>query len=161
MTDVETISVIAHRRETPQQRKLKKVPFVELYNGRLQGVVSSGSDVRRVYVSFFEAGSHDYYCSTNNNRPCGGVRGGPCSHLDALVANAVAQFGAPRVARYLAIDADFAQMQTARDVSGRLRGSLRKEPAGEVFSRFLDFLRYVDLEDADEPMPVMSWFVTG
>src|SRR5688500_6514644 len=32
-------------------RKLAKVPFVELSEGRLQGVVSSGSDIERVYVS--------------------------------------------------------------------------------------------------------------
>ncbi len=62
----------------PKKRNIKKVPFVELFHGRLQGVVSSGSDIKRVYVSFFEAGTHDFYCSTNNNRPCGGLGGYPC-----------------------------------------------------------------------------------
>src|SRR5918995_7473706 len=55
-----------------QPRRLAKVPFVELADGRLQGVVSSGSDVGRVYVSSIAAGTHAYSCSTNNNRPCGG-----------------------------------------------------------------------------------------
>ncbi|MGK0290957.1 MAG: hypothetical protein ACI86H_002421 [bacterium] len=49
------------------KRNIKKVPFVELFNHRLQGVVSSGSDISRVYVSFFEAETLNYYCSTNNN----------------------------------------------------------------------------------------------
>ena len=31
-------------RVLPRARKVQKVPFVELYAGRLQGVVSSGSD---------------------------------------------------------------------------------------------------------------------
>ena len=38
-------------------RKLAKVPFVELADGHLQGVVSSGSDVERVYVSSVAAGT--------------------------------------------------------------------------------------------------------
>lgn len=33
------------------------MPYVELYNGRLQGMVKSGSDAQRVYVSHFEAGT--------------------------------------------------------------------------------------------------------
>ena len=132
-------SVIAHRRAQPKKRNLKKVPFVELAGGRLQGVVSSGSDISRVYVSFFTAGSHDYYCSTNNNRPCGGLRGSSCKHLQALVTNAVAQYGAPRVARFLEIDADPEQMATASDVLTRLHGSQIKAPASEVFSRVSRF----------------------
>lgn len=55
-------------------RKLAKVPFVELADGRLQGVVSSGSDIGRVYVSSVAAGTYTFACSTNNNRPCGGAR---------------------------------------------------------------------------------------
>ncbi len=154
-------SVVAHRRAQPKKRNLKKVPFVELAGGRLQGVVSSGSDISRVYVSFFAAGSHDYYCSTNNNRPCGGLRGSSCKHLEALVTNAVAQYGAPRVARFLEIDADPEQMAKAGDILHLLHGSQIKAPAAEVFSRFLAFLRYMDLPAPAEPLPEMSWFVTG
>ena len=72
----------------------------ELADGRLQGVVSSGSDVERVYVSSVAAGTHGYHCSTNNNRPCGGLRGAPCKHLHALVDEAVVQYGADRVKTY-------------------------------------------------------------
>ena len=66
-------------------RKLAKVPFVELADGRLQGVVSSGSDVERVYVSSVAAGTYALSCSTTNNRPCGGARGGFCNHILGLV----------------------------------------------------------------------------
>ncbi|NEE27726.1 hypothetical protein G3M53_19930, partial [Streptomyces sp. SID7982] len=85
-------------------RKLAKVPFVELADGRLQGVVSSGSDIGRVYVSSVAARTYAFACSTNNNRPCGGARGMFCKHIQALVAEAVLQYGAERVARYLAVE---------------------------------------------------------
>jgi hypothetical protein len=39
-------------------RKLAKVPFAELADGRLQGVVSSGSDIERVYVSSVAGGTY-------------------------------------------------------------------------------------------------------
>ena len=82
-------------------RKLAKVPFVELADGRLQGVVSSGSDIERVYVSSVAAGSYAFACSTNNNRPCGGARGSFCNHIRTLIDEAVLQYGAQRVVRYL------------------------------------------------------------
>src|SRR5262245_16578940 len=127
-------SMIARRRALPKKRSLQKVPFVELYGGRVQGVVSSGSDIARVYVSFFQSGSGDFYCSTNNNRPCGGLRGSPCKHLVSLLENAVAQYGAERVSRYLALEEE---ARDARRILGLLRGSMKREPAGQVFSRFL------------------------
>ncbi|CAL9590531.1 hypothetical protein SUDANB58_05225 [Streptomyces sp. enrichment culture] len=77
-------------------RKLAKVPFVEPAEGRLQGVVSSGSDIERVYVSSVDAGTYAFACSTNNNRPCGGARGGFCNPIRALVTEAVLQYGAAR-----------------------------------------------------------------
>ncbi len=75
------------------QRTVKSVPFVELAGGRVQGVVSSGSDIERVYVSFVETGSGDYYCCTNNNRPCGGAPGGSRKHIVEMVDEAILQFG--------------------------------------------------------------------
>lgn len=39
---------------------------------------SSGSDIERGYVSSVAAGSHEFTCGTNNNRPCGGARGYFC-----------------------------------------------------------------------------------
>jgi hypothetical protein len=155
-----TTSVIAQARKAPAKRNLHKVPFVELFNRRLQGVVSSGSDDRRVYVSFFEAGTTDYYCSTNNNRPCGGLRGSYCKHLTDLLQNAVAQYGSERVVRYLELDTGETDLDPW--AIGRLiRGGQRKAPANEVFSRFLGYLRYVELGGHARPMAEMSWFVTG
>ena len=151
-------SFVPRPRPPPQRRDLQKVPFVELFNGKLQGVVSSGSDISRVYVSFFKAGTGEYSCSTNNNRPCGGLRGGPCKHLDALVENALAQFGAERVGRYLGIPGG---VRGSWEITSQLGGHAIKEPAGEVFARFLDYLRYVELPSSDEPRPEMAWFVTG
>src|SRR5262249_19700639 len=89
-----------------QPRKLAKVPFVGLAEGRVPGGVSSGSDIERVYVSSIMAGTHSYHCSTNNNRPCGGLRGSPCKHLRVLVEEAVRQYGVDRVARYLGVEVE-------------------------------------------------------
>lgn len=151
-------SFIAHPRPAPKRRNLKKVPFVELFDGRLQGVVSSGSSGDRVYVSLVAAGTGNFYCSTNNNRPCGGLRGGTCKHIDALVANAVAQYGAERVSRYLGVPET---VDTSWAIQSHLGGDKEKVPAGEVFARFLDYLRYVELPDSQEARPEMAWFVTG
>lgn len=141
------------------KRNIKKVPFVELLNDRLQGVVSSGSDIERVYVSFFEAGSIDFYCSTNNNRPCGGVGSGyPCNHLQALLEEAIVQYGLEGVVRFLKLSDDGKQFQAAHDILA-CRGNLKKEPASEVFSRFLNHLRYLELSSSNAVLPEMSWFV--
>ncbi|WP_091091564.1 hypothetical protein [Micromonospora nigra] len=137
-------------------RKLAKVPFVELADGRLQGVVSSGSDIERVYVSSITSGSHAYHCSTNNNRPCGGLRGAPCKHLHALVDEAVLQYGVPRVARYLRVDAD--DVQIGVELIWRLNGRPEPTPAAVVFSRFLRHLAYLELPGSATALPELHWF---
>ncbi|MFB8791165.1 MAG: hypothetical protein U7123_20515 [Potamolinea sp.] len=142
----------------PSKRDIKKIPFVELFNNRLQGVVSSGSDLERVYVSFFEAGSLDYYCSTNNNRPCGGLRGYPCKHLQELLNEAIAVYGIEQVIRFLQVPGDSSQLKSSYDILAR-SGTLKKVPASEVFSRFLNYLRYLELSKSNCPLPEMSWFV--
>ncbi|MFC9971502.1 hypothetical protein ACFVH6_11480 [Spirillospora sp. NPDC127200] len=134
-------------------RKLAKVPFVELADGRLQGVVSSGSDIARVYVSSVAAGTRSYSCSTNNNRPCGGLRGAPCKHLQALVSEAVLQYGQERVARYLRVEAG-----PDDDLVRLLDGGPEKAQAAVVFSRFLRHLSYLELPDTTEPVAEMHWF---
>ncbi|GAA2608714.1 hypothetical protein SMC26_28860 [Actinomadura fulvescens] len=137
-----------------QPRKLAKVPFVEMADGRLQGVVSSGSDIARVYVSSITAGTHGFNCSTNNNRPCGGLgASSPCKHLRALVDEAVLQYGRGRVARYL-------QIETGEDeplING-LEGTRESAPAAVVFSRFLRHLAYLELPGTTEPLAEMHWF---
>ena len=135
-------------------RKLGKVPFVELADGRLQGVVSSGSDLARVYVSSITAATHGLSCSTNNNRPCGGLRGNaPCKHLHALVDEAVLQYGLDRVARYLRVEAG-----DDDDLVSRLEGVREAAPAAVVFSRFLRHLAYLELPDTTTPIPELHWF---
>ncbi|MCC9305826.1 hypothetical protein LN042_01660 [Kitasatospora sp. RB6PN24] len=142
-------------------RKLAKVPFVELADGRLQGVVSSGSDIERVYVSSIAAGSFGYACSTNNNRPCGGARGSFCKHIQALVGEAVLQYGAERVVRYLRIE--LADPQT--DAAGLTAAMLATRPVPDpgkapaaVFSRFLRHLAYLELGPSSTPLPELQWF---
>jgi hypothetical protein len=144
-------------------RKLAKAPFVELADGRLQGVVSSGSDIERVYVSSVAAGTYAFACSTNNNRPCGGARGSFCQHIRTLISEAVLQYGAGRVARYLRVEVEVAggepdadgitaAMSAARPAQGDTRA------AAPVFSRFLRHLAYLELAPVTAPVPEMQWF---
>jgi len=139
-------------------RKLAKVPFVELADGRLQGVVSSGSDIARVYVSSIGAGTHGFSCSTNNNRPCGGLGTRPCKHLQSLVDEAVLQYGYDRVARYLQVDGAGG---SGGELMAHLRGQRESTPAATVFSRFLRHLAYLEVPVSAEPVPELDWFPTA
>jgi len=152
--------VIPHPRRVPARRNMHAVPYVEMFDGKLQGVVSSGSDASRVYCSWIDSDG-DFYCSTNNNRPCGGLRGGGCKHIDSMITNAIAQFDGDEVARFLGIKGDPGSFNNSRAITSQIRGSLRKEPANAVFSRFLNYLRYTELEGSCAPMPEMAWFITG
>ncbi|MFG1878740.1 hypothetical protein ACGFIV_28230 [Sphaerisporangium sp. NPDC049003] len=136
-----------------EPRKLAKVPFVELADGRLQGVVSSGSDVARVYVSSITAGTHTYDCSTNNNRPCGALHGSPCKHLHALAGEAVLQYGLDRVARYLRVE-----VPEGGRLMSCLNGAPERTPAAVVFSRFLRHLAYLEVPDSTDPLAELHWF---
>jgi hypothetical protein len=155
-----THSVIAKARIAPKKRALHTVPFVELFGDRLQGVVSSKTDIKRVYVSFFEAGTGDFYCSTNNNRSCGGLRGSPCKHLDTLLDNALAQYGSERIIRHLRLDTDDSDLDRW-GIRRLMNGREKKTPANEVFSRFLNYLRYVELQGHVGAVPEMNFFITG
>ncbi|MFD5826620.1 hypothetical protein [Lentzea sp. NPDC060358] len=140
-------------------RKLAKVPFVELADGRLQGVVSSGSDIERVYVSSVAAGTYDFACSTNNNRPCGGARGTFCNHISALITEAVLQYGVGRVARYLRVDAEVVDAQAIYAfMMGERPSQADSAAAAQVFSRFLRHLAYVELPPTTSPVPELQWF---
>jgi hypothetical protein len=142
-------------------RKLAKVPFVELADGRLQGVVSSGSDIERVYVSSVAAGTYTFACSTNNNRPCGGARGSFCNHIRAMINEAVLQYGAERVARYLRVEIADGEPNAETITAGM---STTPPPLGDtmaaapVFSRFLRHLAYLELAPTTAPLPEMQWF---
>ncbi len=137
-------------------RNVKKIPFVELHDGRLQGVVSSGSDIERVYVSYFDAGTHTYYCSTNNNRPCGGLRGFPCGHLSELLEEAIKQYGFEEVVRFLKLPEDIEKLPHA--ILKEMKGSTGV-PSGEVFARFLSYLQLLDLPSSHAPLLEMDWFI--
>lgn len=150
-------SVIARPRVAGKKRNLGTVPFVELQAGRVQGIVASSSDWERVYCSFIDSNG-DYYCSTNNNRRCGGL-GGPCKHIASMVDQAVLAFGAADLASCLKLEPS--QCGSARAVFGARRGSEKKEPAGVVFSRFVHDLRYTELSPSNDPLPELTWFVTG
>ncbi|MGW6916928.1 hypothetical protein ACWGB8_24340 [Kitasatospora sp. NPDC054939] len=142
-------------------RKLAKVPFVELADGRLQGVVSSGSDIGRVYVSSIAAGTYAFACSTNNNRPCGGAHGGFCKHLASLVDEAVLQYGAERVARYLRVDTATpgpAAAELTRTMAATRPAKADASAAAGVFSRFLRHLAYLELAPTTDPLPDLQWF---
>jgi hypothetical protein len=142
-------------------RKLAKVPFAELADGRLQGVVSSGSDIERVYVSSVAAGTYTFACSTNNNRPCGGARGSFCNHIGALISEAVLQYGAERVARYLRVetlDGELTAQSIAAGMSAAHPPQADTKAAAPVFSRFLRHLAYLELAPTTAPLPEMQWF---
>ncbi|MFI5569404.1 hypothetical protein ACIA6T_19060 [Streptomyces sp. NPDC051740] len=144
-------------------RKLAKVPFVELADGRLQGVVSSGSDIGRVYVSSVEAATYAFACSTNNNRPCGGARGWFCNHIRALVFEAVLQYGLERVTRYLKVEVG-GEASDGDDVTDAMTATrpvnADSSAAAQVFSRFLRHLAYLEFEPTTAPLPEMQWFPT-
>ncbi len=154
---------LAARPAREGNRNVKKVPFVELHGNRVQGVVSSGSDIERVYVAWVEAGTFNYYCSTNNNRPCGGLTGGsPCQHImNELLGEALVQFG-EGVPTFLKVanDDPNASHRTHLWFSGQ-RGALTKESAGPVFSRFLSFLSYCELKASPGSCQEMSWFASS
>jgi hypothetical protein len=142
-------------------RKLAKVPFVELADGRLQGVVSSGSDIERVYVSSVAAGTYTFACSTNNNRPCGGARGSFCNHIRALINEGVLQYGAGRVARYLRVevaDGEPSVQSITAAMSATPPLQADTTAAAPVFSRFLRHLAYLELAPTTAPLPEMQWF---
>ncbi|WP_327113415.1 hypothetical protein OG206_07190 [Streptomyces sp. NBC_01341] len=142
-------------------RKLAKVPFVELADGRLQGVVSSGSDIGRVYVSSVAAGTYAFACSTNNNRPCGGARGSFCNHIAALINEAVLQYGAARVVRYLKAEVpegDVDGPALASAMSSARPPMDATKAAASVFSRFLRHLTYLEHAPATTPLPEMQFF---
>lgn len=142
-------------------RKLAKVPFVELAEGRLQGVVSSGSDIERVYVSSVAADTYAFACSTNNNRPCGGARGSFCNHIVALITEGILQYGVGRVARYLRVETanpEPSPQDIVAVMSAARPPQADAKAAAPVFSRFLRHLAYLELAPVTVPLPEMQWF---
>lgn len=144
---------------TQGRRTVKKVPFVELAGGRVQGVISSGSDIKRVYVAWLEADTGKFYCCTNNNRPCGGQRADGCKHLHQMINEAMLQFSPATVATYLGLSPDD-DLCDAVQLTSQLTMTLEKESPGVVFSRFLSYLRYCELSAPSGSVPEMNWFAS-
>ena len=129
-----------------RNRGIKKVPFVEFYNNRIQGVVSSGSSLERVYVCVLDFNTNTFTCHTNNNRPCGGLRGSMCSHLSSLLSNA------KTVDAIRSLDVINKTYSLVQDGSARY---------SEIFTRFQEKLRFLELNDMqDESIPESRWFYT-
>jgi len=151
---------LIHRPAREKARNVKKVPFVELHGNRLQGVVSSGSDPARVYVAFVEAGTFNFCCSTNNNRPCGGLSPAmPCSHIHEVLSEAMAQYGDEEVVAFLGVkNFDPNLRHNTYKWFSDAGGTLTKEPPGTVFSRFLSYLSYCELEARPGACREMAWF---
>ncbi len=125
---------------------VKKVPYVEFHDNKIQGVVSSGSSIERVYVCVLDFNKNTFTCHTNNNRPCGGLRGSMCSHLSSLLSNAKS------VDSIRNLDVINKTYQLRQDGSARY---------SEVFTRFQDKLRFLELIDADDSIPETRWFYTN
>ena len=126
---------------------VKKVPFVEFYNNRIQGVVSSGSSLERVYVCVLDFGKNTFTCHTNNNRPCGGLRGSMCSHLSSLLTNA------KTVDTIKGLEVINKTYSLVQDGSARY---------SEVFTRFQEKLRFLELDNTkDESIPETRWFYSN
>lgn len=129
------------------------VPFVELFDGRLQGVVSSEGG--RLHVVHIEARTGHYACHTRGGLSCASCADQPCRHLDALVAMAVAEYGADCVHRYLGVTPKAPGAQALVDALGGGRDDRFRRG---VVARFVDYLRYVHLNSNPQaPMLRIAW----
>jgi len=137
---------IIPRNTTPRRNyKIKKVPFMEFRDNKIQGVVSSGSSVERVYVCVINLEDKTFTCHTNNNRPCGGLRERMCSHIKALLD--VALRNQETELLFMQYDFDFFDPDGSRRYS-------------DVFTRFQEQLHFLEIKmDEKENFPEMNWFV--
>ncbi len=134
-------------------RRSSSVPFIEIREGRLAGVVTSGSSAKRLYICFVEVGTLNFNCTTNNNRRCGGLRGYPCKHIRAMVEEAVAIYGADKLMRVLKAPSEDLLACTSE------HGVKSDQKANSTFARFLDELRNLRAPLVTEPIPEMAWFL--
>lgn len=138
----------------------KSVPFVELHDGRIQGVVASSSSNERVYVSYIEADSGDFYCRTNNNRRCGGLRQHGCKHIRKMVDEAMVRLPPSAVRRYVGLHGKDETVTGASDIISELDGDERQGDDSQIFARFRHYLEDLEREASREPRPEMAWFVS-
>ncbi len=134
----------SHSLANPQAlADLPDVAFLELADGRLQGVIPSETTPERVYASSISTGDHGLSCRSNDDRPCGGLSGRSfCRHIEALLSQAVKEFGAFRVARYLGIETPEGQ-----ELRNALHPTSAPSHASEVFSSFMQHMAYLKVDD--------------
>ena len=77
-----------------------------------------------------------------------------------MINEGLAQFGAVAVATYLGLEGSPDTYQKAQDILKVHRGDKKKEPPAVVFSRFLNYLRYCELETKPGTVHAMGWFVS-
>ena len=131
----------------PDWDDLPEVPFLELCDGRLQGVVSSESHAERVYASSISADDHGLNCHSNDDLRCGGLgEHAACRHIEALLAQAVKEFGASRVAAYLAID-----VSEGEPLGAGLHPTSAPSHATEVFASFMRHMAYLEVPVEGKP----------
>ncbi|MEO0600195.1 MAG: hypothetical protein AAF211_02095 [Myxococcota bacterium] len=149
-------SAHAHPRVITSPPEVPLVPFVELFDGRLQGIVAASGVLDRVHVTLVEAHTGNWACSTGH-QPCPHTLEGtaPCAHVRALVASAVEDFGAERIAHFLGHPE--LRREPWRLVS-ELVGTSIDDDGTAVFVRFLDYLRYVQLPSGVQPPSGLVWF---
>lgn len=128
------------------------MPFLELSEGRLQGVVASESQRTRIYASSVTAasvtaGEHGLNCRSNEHQPCGGLgEKTPCRHIEAMLAQAVKEFGVQRVARYLGIE-----VADGQTLGSALHPTSGPSHAVEVFESFMRHMTYLQVPVSDRP----------
>ncbi|MGG6263134.1 hypothetical protein ACQ4M3_07630 [Leptolyngbya sp. AN03gr2] len=138
---------------TNHRRNLASVPYTVLNNEGLSGVVSSGSDEHRVYISGINANNFTYYCATNNNRRCGGLRSGPCKHIQTLVRESCQIYSLEQIEQALKTP------HSIRGSSSILNlASSEVKAGGSTFSQFLAALSSLNASPPIDPVAEMSWF---
>lgn len=138
----------------------RSVPFVELHDDRIQGVVASSSSNERVYVSYIEAESGNFYCRTNNNRRCGGLRQHGCKHIRKLVEEAMVRLPPESVREYVGLNGNNEDVAGATDIITELDGEEQQGDDSQIFTRFQHYLEDLEREASTEPQPAMAWFVS-
>ncbi len=131
-----------------------EVAWVELFDGRVQGVVAATPLTERLHAVTIEAHTGHWSCA---GRGCRAEGPRPCGHVAALVQGAVEDFGAERVACFLGRPDLREEPWRIVDALGGIR---LDDHSDLVFGRFLDYLRYVQLPSGTNPGD-LTWFPTG
>ena len=78
--------------------------------------------------------------------------------MESMVEEAVEQYGAQTVARYLRLPTDPETILSAAQIHPHLQGSRSRTSASEIFSHFLQDLRFVELPSSNQVASELAWF---